>query len=247
MRNKRVTYIKRKNRWFKRILILFILAVLGIIIFLFSFKIKNVIVVGESKYSEEEIKDFVIRDNLDHNSLYLFLKYKYKEQEQIPFIQHISVKMMDKNTVKLHVYNKAVTGCIEYMGEYLYFDKDGIIVESTTELEEGIPIIKGLSFNRLALNEQIKVQKQELFNTILNLSQLIKQNELQVDVIKFDSQDAVTLYCKDIKVLLGIEEFYDKPLAQLKNILTECEGKVSKIDMRDYDVDKPVIGTKKES
>ena len=38
---------------------------------------------------------------------------------------------MYKNTVTVQVYEKSVAGCIEYMENYVYFDKDGIVLETS--------------------------------------------------------------------------------------------------------------------
>ena len=41
---------------------------------------------------------------------------------KLPLIEDIDVKYTDRNSVLLHVYEKKVSGCIKYMGQYVYFD-----------------------------------------------------------------------------------------------------------------------------
>ena len=57
--------------------------------------------IAEVLYTEEEIKDFVITGLLDNNAIYLFLKYRYSPQEEIPFVEQIDVELINKNKVKL--------------------------------------------------------------------------------------------------------------------------------------------------
>jgi cell division protein FtsQ len=153
---------------------------------------------------------------------------------KLPFVEKIDVNMTDTHTITVYVYEKMVAGCVEFMSEYLYFDKDGIIVESSSRRLEDIPVIKGLKFEKIMLSEKLKVQKDELFDVIINLTQLIRKYELAVDQISFNSDFEVTLDCGDIRVLLGKKSTYDEALSELKNILAEAKGMEITLDMRNY-------------
>jgi cell division protein FtsQ len=154
----------------------------------------------------------------------------------------MSFELTDKNTIKIRVYDKKIIGCIEFMGDYLYFDKDGIIVESTSNRLNDIPLVKGLKYHKIVLNEKLEVQKEELFEVILNLTQQIEKRELEVNTITFNNQYEVNVDCGDVKAMLGKRSTYDEILAKLKNIMVEAEGKKLTIDMRsgtDYFIAKP--------
>ncbi len=156
----------------------------------------------------------------------------------------MSFELVDRNSVSIRVYDKKIIGCIEFMGDYLYFDKDGIIVESTANRIDEIPLVKGLKYDKIVLNEKLEVQKEELFNVILNLTQQIEKRELDVDTISFTKQYEVTLDLGDIKAMLGKRSTYDEILAKLKNIVNEAQGKKFTIDMSsgtDYFIAKPEI------
>ena len=209
----------------------------------FGFQIKNITIVGDSKYTEDEIIDFVIGDKLDHHSLYLYYRYKYLDKEPIPFIQDINIKLVDKNSVKIYVYEKIVTGCIEFMGEYMYFDKDGVIVETAREREPGVPLVQGLNFSRIVLYEKLEVEKEELFATILNITRLINYYGVDVDAIKFNSDSEVTLVCSNHKVLLGKREFYDDSISQLPSLFEKAKDKSLTFDMEDYTLGSEIIAT----
>jgi cell division protein FtsQ len=245
---------KRKPRNFdsvpKRIIkkLLAVLLIIGIPVLLLAitFHVKNVKVVGTNRYTSEEIKDKIIKTKLDTNALYLYLKYKYFNKITIPFIEKVDVELADNHTVKIYVYDKMVTGCVDFLGEYLYFDKDGIIVESSPKRLKDIPLIKGLKYNKIILNEKLEVQKEELFDVILNLTRQIDKYGLDVDSISFSNDYEVTLQCGDIKVLLGKKSTYDEALAELKNMLAEAKGMKIEIDMRNFVKGTNVIYAKPE-
>ncbi len=216
--------------------LLLLILVLGIpaVLFISTFSVKKLEVIGTQRYTQEQIGGELIQTKLDTNSLYLYLKHQYFTSIRLPFVEKIDVTMKDTHTITVYVYEKMVAGCVEFMGEYMYFDKDGIIVESSSRKLEDIPVIKGLKFSKILLSEKMEVQKDELFDVIINLTQLIGKYGLTVDTITFNSSYEVSLNCGEVKVLLGKKSTYDEALSELKNILAEAEGMEITIDMKNY-------------
>lgn len=214
----------------------YLVVILGIpiLFFVYAFQLKNIKVVGSDRYTEDEIKEVIVQDKIDSNTLLLYLKYEYVKEIKLPFIEKMDFKLVNRNTIKIQIYEKKVIGCVNFLGEYLYFDKDGIFVESVAQPLEDIPIINGLEFTRIFLNEKFEVQKEELFDVILNLTQLIEKYELDVSTIQFNKQLEVTIYCGETLVLLGKKTTYDEALSELKNILIEADGMNLEIDMSNY-------------
>jgi cell division protein FtsQ len=230
-----------------------------VLIFGFTFRLKNVTVTGTTRYTEEQITEQLVRTELDYNTLMLYLKYHYFKDVRIPFVEKVDLELKDMNSVNIRVYEKMVTGCIQFMGEYLYFDKDGIIVESSSEQLEDIPLIKGLEFDKIILNEKLEVQKDELFDVILNLTQLIDKFGLDVKTIRFDKDYSVMVDCGDISARLGKRSTYDEVLAELKNIIQGSQGELNEVlnksggaglelDMTNYGKGtKPIVATPKKT
>lgn len=217
-----------------KLLILCLVILIPVFILYATCSLKIVIVEGSSHYTKEELQDKVITKGTDRNTLLLYLRYKYGKADSIPFVEDINIELVNKNTVKIYVYEKVITGCIEFMGGYMYFDKDGIVVESSNEKLPEVPFITGLKFNRIILYEKLEVQKKSLFYVILNITQLIKKFELSIDKIQFDPSLEVILYSGNNKILLGKRETYDEQLAELKDILPKAKGKKLLFDMKEY-------------
>jgi cell division protein FtsQ len=215
-----------------RILGILLVGGLPVVFFLYAFSIKNITVQGAVRYTPMEIEKKIIQTKPEFNSIILYLKYKYFAHPQIPFIEDISVDLMDNHSVNITVYEKSITGCVEFLEEYLYFDKDGIIVESTSKRLKDVPLIKGLQYSEIVLHKKLKVQEIELFDVIMNLTQLIKKFDLDVDTITFDSKYEVTVECGSNTVLLGKRGTYDELLSNLKNILANEQVKDLLIDLR---------------
>lgn len=229
-----------------RLLKLIIFIGTPVAIFVYTFQLKNITVTGTMRYNDDEIIERLVYSEADSNTLLFYLKYKYFMDIRVPFVEKMSFELVDIHSVDIKVYDKKIIGCIDFMGDYLYFDKDGIIVESTSSRLENIPLVKGLKYQKIVLNEKLEVQKEELFDVILNLTQQIEKREIKVDTIIFNNDYEVTVVSGDIKALLGRRSTYDEILAKLKNIILKSDGRKLTIDMRsntEYFIAKPEISS----
>lgn len=200
-----------------------------------QFSVTNVTVEGNTHYTDEQIKEMILPGGVLDNSLFLSLKYRNKEMKDIPFVETMDVEIISRHAIRINVYEKALAGCISYLGNYMYFDRDGVVVESSDELTEGVPQIKGLSFDHVILHEKLPVEDPEIFSEILKVTQLLAKYGMVADKIFFGSGKEITLYFGQAKVLLGTDENIDEKMMQLVYILPEMEGKSGTLDMRNFD------------
>ena len=149
----------------------------------------------------------------------------------------MSVRILSPTTIKITIYEKAVAGYVEYMGQYIYFDKDGTVVESSDIRTEGIPQIMGMKFDHVVLWEKLPVSDEEIFKNILDVSQLLEKYEIKVDKIYFDDDYNVTLYFDQARVKLGSFDYIDEKIIRLKAILPELKGKKGVLKLQNYTVD----------
>lgn len=209
----------------------------GAVYILKNYKVTTVYVDGSVHYTNEEIMDMVMGGRFGDNSLYLSLKYQDKGVENIPFIETMDVTIEAKDTIRITVYEKALAGYVRYLGRYVYFDKDGIVVETSEEETSGIPQVTGLAFDHVILHEPLPVDKPELFDEILNITQQLAKYSLTADKIYFDSTYQVTIYFGNAKVALGENVDIDEKIMKLQHILPNLVGKSGTLDMREYSED----------
>ena len=199
-----------------------------------TYKVNTVYVDGNVHYSNEEVMDMVMTGRYGNNSLYLALKYKEKGIEGVPFVEKMDVNILDPNTIRINVYEKALAGYVEYLERYMYFDKDGIVVESSLEKTQGIPLVTGLSFDHVILYDALPVENPEIFKSILSITQLVNKYKLSADRIHFGSDHTLTLYFEKVKVALGSGENLDEKVMTLQYMLPELEGKSGVLRMENY-------------
>ena len=211
-----------------------VLVCVGILVIKTRFTITSVDITGNEHYNADEIEDYVLNGKYGHNSIYLYLKCRFAGVDEVPFVEKMDVELLSPTEVKIRVYEKAVAGYVEYLGHYLYFDKDGIVVESSTRQVEGIPFVTGLDFNYITLHEKLPVEKEDIFRLILDITQLLTKYKIDIDRIYFDNNYNITLYFGQVRVFLGNSDHIDEKINRLRFILPELPDDPGVLHMENY-------------
>ncbi len=132
MINKRFRYRKKMNKKLFRILAgsAALAVCIGLIVFLTVFHVDEVEIVGNTRNSEEEVKELVLCGPFSSNSLFLSVFKKTVVTDELPFVDSVEIEQMSPGKIRLHVNEKQIVGYVRYLDCNMYFDKDGIVVES---------------------------------------------------------------------------------------------------------------------
>ena len=212
----------------------FLLFFLLLILLLISTRVNKITFLGNRQYSNKELEKLIFSEDLDYNSAYAFVKDKWKPHKTLPFVDRYELHWKNPFSLDIIVYEKNIVGYVEYMSGNLYFDGDGIVVESTTKKLPRIPKITGLKFSKVSLYKTLPVEAKAVFRDILNLSASLKAENLECDHIDYDAMSNATLYMGDIKVLLGNNEDMEQKLSSLKDILPALSGRKGTLDLTKY-------------
>ena len=220
----------------KLIVVLAALAVLFILGLSFAgvFRVRQVTVTGNAYYTKEEVVDLLLDEGSLQNTLLVYLRYKYQEHPEIPFIDDFEVTMDSWQSLKIRVYEKNMVGYVRYLGQDVYFDKDGIVVESSTQEREGIPQISGVTFDSLAIHQPLSVEDPTIFDTILSITKLLTKYDLDPDEIRFGAGGELFLQLGDVKVALGTGENLDEKISRLKQLEGDLKDKSGTLHMENY-------------
>ena len=127
---------KKKNRKI-RILTGVVLGVgLAGALFFNVFKIRNIQVAGNTRYTKDEIKEMVADDKWMKNTVLLTTFHSKVDMSDIPFMNSVEFTFVSYDTICIQVNEKKVVGYVEYEGQKVYFDKNGIVLECVDEEQE---------------------------------------------------------------------------------------------------------------
>ena len=207
-------------------LIFVLLIALAVLIVWKVFTVKEVKVEGNELYSSEQIEQLVLNDEYSWNSLYVVVKYSLWNTEDVPFLDTMEVSLEDPHTVRISVYEKGMLGCfyIDTIGQYAYFDKDGFVVETSSEEIPGIPKITGITCQEVVLYEQLPLEQEEVLDNLLNLTQILKKYDLLPQEIHYDANLEPTLTYYGTRVVVGSDEYLTQKVVRLSAIMPELAG-----------------------
>ena len=225
---------KRKNILITLLFILILLAI-AVLIVMNVFKIKKIEVEGNKLYDEKVIEKAVLNDDYSWNSLYVFLKYKFVSTDDVPFVDTMEISLKNPQTLHIKVYEKGMMGYlyIPAMNANAYFDKDGIVVETSTEVIEGTPQIIGIDCDKVVLYEKLPIGGAKL-REILTLTQALKRNSLIPDSILYGVANEPELIYGDIKVDMGSMELLTQKVERLSKIKPKLEGKKGTLHLENW-------------
>ncbi|MBO4591105.1 MAG: hypothetical protein J5684_00905 [Eubacterium sp.] len=213
----------------------FIAIIVGAVAYLSTFSVADIEVNGCVMSSEDEVKKAVMDNAYINNTLVMYLQNKIKPVKDVAFVAKMDVEYVSKNKISVDVYEKSVAGCIEYMESFVYFDKDGIVLETAKVRYDKIPNIKGLTVKSWEIGKELPVENKKRFNTILNITQLVDKYDLDIRGIEFTVDGEVVLRHDNIEIELGEGKNLPIQLMNLGSILKELEGKSGVLYMKEFD------------
>lgn len=217
---------KRRKIGLYILLILILLIAAGVFIVMNVFTVENVVVEGNELYSSTQIETMVLNDEYSWNSLYVDLKYRFVDIGEVPFVDTMEFSLDNPHTIHIKVYEKGMLGYlyINSIGQNAYFDKDGFVVETSTEVIDGVPKITGISCEEVVLYEKLQLENSDILRDLLNLTQTLKKYNLLPDEIQYDSNMEPVLYYGTIQVKIGSEDNLSQKVVRLSIILPQIDG-----------------------
>lgn len=257
-------------------------AVLGIglagALFVNVFRIRNIQVAGNTRYTKDEIKEMVADDKWMFNTVLLTTFHSKVDMSDIPFMNSVEFTFVNYNTICVNVNEKKVVGYVEYEGKKVYFDKNGIVLECVDEEQEtpsdgtagdnntpsdstasdgaltadtiksarvmtagfqpslsDVPLVTGLTFDHVTMNEQLPVEKPAVFRTMLALTRITEKYDITPDRVEFTENGEIILHYYDtVRILLGTDTALEEKMTRVAAILPSLSGLSGELHMEDY-------------
>ena len=224
IKEKRRKARKRKKIAIALLIILLLLAAAALVV-IKVFRVVKVEVEGNELYDAKVIEKAVLNDKYSWNSLYVFLKYRFVDTKKVPFVDTMEITLKDPQTLHIKVYEKGIMGYlyISSIDENAYFDKDGLVVETSSKVINGTPQIIGIDCDKVVLYEKLPIGNAKL-REILTLTQALKRNSLIPDSITYGVANEPLLAYGKIKVEMGSLELLTQKVERLAKIKPSLEG-----------------------
>ena len=227
---------RKKRKGFGYYLYAFVALILMIVNILLGayllFYVRDIEVKGNTYSSEYEVLNLVWEDPKTSNSIYALWKLKSGSYDKPAYLETLDVTLIRPWKLGITVTEKEMVGCIAGEGQFLCFDREGMVLQKSTELKEGIPIIEGISCGDIALYKTIPLENEHAFSYIVNLTEELEKRALHPDRIVWE-EDGMQAYFGQVCVKFGKSGFDDKVL-QLTAIIEELEGREGILHLEHY-------------
>lgn len=215
--------LERRAKRKKKILhILLLVAILIVLIaaFILLFHTRKINVTGNEYSSEDEVREWIQKDKLSSNSLYVWWKFNYLDAEQLPLVDTMEITMKSPWEINARVYEKSIVGYLDFEGTHVYIDKDGVVVASTVETIEGVALIEGISVDskKIVVHEKLPLEDTSAFENVSEVTQAMETQGLKADKITISETGDVSVQLGIVAASLGNSDFDDK-IAQLPPVL----------------------------
>lgn len=220
----------------------------GIVIVLlfcvFFFRVRKVTVEGNTYYSESDMITIFQEHFWEKNVLSFWVMDKCSLTPKLDFVREYEVSYPNVNEIHIKLYEKRIVAGIAYSNQYIYFDKDGMVLRSEQKPAAGIPLFETKNLTTFTLYEKVQMEDEALLGQIMNLANLFQHYKVKWDKVQFDEKNNAVLTIGKIQVLLGKKDNYDEEISALSSVLENNSAKENQegtFDLRNYKVGGDII------
>lgn len=228
------------------ILFALVLIIIGVSVYLSTYNLNTLYISGCNVIDEVTIREMISDKKVMNNTLLTYGKLKVAKYDDIPFLDKIDFEVGSKHQINVIVYEKRIAGCTEFGGYYVYFDKDGVVMEASEKLVPGLPCIKNLDFADWEMGEKLPIDDERKFQLILSITQLVEKYKLDIENVEFTADNEIILTHDNIRIELGEGEYLAIQLMNLGSILDGLEGLSGTLYMKDFDSDNATASFSKK-
>ena len=201
------------------------LALASMVFFFSFFQVKNIEVRGSTRYSDEEVKEMVLKGLFAENSVLAPIFCSKENVKDVFFVDGYSVTQMSRDTIAINVREKKPVGCIPFLDSYIYFDRNGFFVEGSRNREDKVPYFNGIEVKQVVEDEKLGFRGTDILNTAVTLSTIFQKEQKLPDHVEFDSKGQITLVYGMITVNLGENKYLEDKMARAIAILPKIQGR----------------------
>lgn len=230
--------IKHKKLWVSA-------AIIAVLLFcMFFFRVKKVTVEGNTYYSQSDMVKMFQSNLFERNILTFWFMEKCSLTPELNFVREYEVSYPSVNEIHIKLYEKSIVAGIAYSNQYIYFDKDGMVLRSAEQPVAGIPLFETKNLTTFTLYEKVQMEDEGLLEQIMNLANLFQHYSVKWDKVQFDEKNNAILTVGKIQVLLGKKDNYDEEISALSSVLENNSAKENQegvFDLRNYKVGGDII------
>lgn len=129
---------------------------------------------GTSHYTDEEVKNMVLRGPMASNSVLAPLLYSTTNTENIAYVDAFKVTQLNRNTICISVKEKKQSDASDIL-TVTFILTEWYFVEGSQNRDETVPYFDGIQVNSIVMDEKLDIKGDTVLNTAVALSTIFQK------------------------------------------------------------------------
>lgn len=208
----------------KKNIVILLICIIGIILsylFLPTFRMKNIEILGNSSYTDKNLFNLT-KENFNKN-IYLINKRKIRDDLlKSPYLKTVDIKPKFPNTLVFNIIERTPVATIKFSGGFAIIDDNAFVLETTSDIDKiKKPLISGIDIKNLVLGEKLLQDDNKLDFSMKIISSIqsakLLNNVSMIDISNLEDIKIITP--QGINVLIGSGENLNENMLVLNKIL----------------------------
>jgi hypothetical protein len=198
------------------------------LLFLLSpfFHIQSVVIDG---YFTQDPADILQRLEIENRQNILLWRTRAAQTRVLEnfYIGHVDIRRQLPGRVVVTVRERRLTAYVQHRPDsILYLDDQGRVIDIRPYRPQGLPRLEGLAFTRFMLGEVLEVPDPVAFNTVVQYTQLLIQNDLIDRVSHINASDPtdIRIFIYNVTFYVGDARGADEKVRAIEQILQNTEN-----------------------
>ena len=210
--------------------------ILAFLLVVFFFNVKKVSFEGSTIYTDEQLSEMIFTDEYSANSVYCWGKNLLFPVKDIPFVESVTIKLVNPNTIKVIIKEKErLARMTDVSGHQVYITPENTVAEvSDIVFDEDVYVtMEDVELSELAPGDEMPY-KEKRKKELKNLFFYLKEQGISVQTIHFASDGSIFLTYNAITVNFGNSSNTEAKILRLKYILPQLEGQAGTLHLEDW-------------
>jgi len=235
--------IKKKRKFIRIALIFSALAFTALAVLISPlFEIRNINIVGNDIILDSEVIS-VSGIAAGQNILSFGTNSVVRRLFSLPYLRDAYILREFPDTVVISITERVPMANIRlsHSGTYLLIDDMGMVLSVRATPEEHLPVVIGVDFPNFAIGEYLSVQDSAIFENILLISRMFRQNDFYPDILDKSNPHDIIIRYGSLDILFGNMSDANRKVHNIAAIIEQFpEGNAGFIDIRD--INQPRFG-----
>lgn len=230
---------KRPSRfryYFLNILLGLVIFLVVTLLFIVCFcQVQKVTVEGSVVNDDAVLQAYILDDPYSQNAVYDVVKNFFRPKKDIPFVEKYQVTMKSLNHLHITVTEKERVGVIgdEAVGQYVYYNEDGVVTEMVTTLLNDLVMVNGVSLDQPEIGKKLPMDTTQR-RSLLAIQKQLRQVGVSVSAINFMEDGTIHMDYQGVVINLGTTANLAQKMKRLPYILPKLDGMSGTLHLEDW-------------